>query len=385
MALKNMNDQLLTSGNLQDFAAYDRMETLIQQAITESKAANLADNKTLDDAVQKHQDDFSKGLEKHMKADDEIARDHLIYMAFMLCASGIIPLSPLSFFFNNLGFGNFLSGSSFVDATSSLFKSDALGFVGDMADTLGVDDLVSKILTDVPFIKEIPEIFDFFIQNDIAQNAIGVAAPLIDSPLLPICIGATWSLMRAATEIEQQVKVGKFLEEKEKDFEKIIDAYPKTQGDPLRRRIEAFVKQEFQIRQLANFEVKMVEFISSFQDDFAPAFSGIKLKDKSGAALDLLQLKNCKQTDVLAMLRAPENNKAAIDFAQSFLLFSAKGNDVAAVQTINPQDKAKVAKDQRTYLDQECIFELADKAAWHPSRLNAGLQSRSSRPDGCAQ
>ncbi len=204
--LERMASSLKSSQDPLEIASCDSLCQMIQAQIdTENK-----EYKEAIDKLDKEVSDLTKEMMGKVQADIDKSDEQWKYRAmsmfliftplgaFSIAGQVFNYLDPLVEIFGPIFEANKSLGEGFADAITS----KQFGFLGQMMDKMEIDKAVETIIDKTPILSNFTEIINSLLDSEIAQNAGGQLAPMLDSPLTLIAIAASFSLSRAPAELD---------------------------------------------------------------------------------------------------------------------------------------------------------------------------------------
>lgn len=199
--------------------------TIMESITNEIKAANLGyetQTKEINDTINALNKAMYEDVKDKTKNDDlkwkyKLLQGFLMVSPFM----GIAYMTP----FLNAFSGVFLNSEGLGAGIASLATGQYTGIFGDVANAIGIDDLIEFILTDVPIISHLVDILDYLTQNTIFHNlATSAFIPLAGGPLAYLAAPIGGGIYGAARELEDYEKYSKKFKGHDK---KLVEAVTK--------------------------------------------------------------------------------------------------------------------------------------------------------------
>ncbi len=204
--LEKMATSLKSSQDPMEIASCDSLCQLIQNEIE-------TENKEYKDAIDKFDkevSDLTKEMMGKVQADIDKSDEQWKYRAmsmfliftplgaFSIAGQVFNYLDPLVEIFGPIFEANKSLGEGFADAITS----KQFGFLGQLMDKMEIDKAVETIIDKTPILSNFTEILNSLMDSEIAQNAGGQLAPMLDSPLTLVAIAASFSISRAPAELD---------------------------------------------------------------------------------------------------------------------------------------------------------------------------------------
>ncbi len=209
----------LGSGKEHSFSSIERLKKMIEQngglplsdqqfsQIQQEIAAEISALQKIDQAELDHankslkasHDDFTKNLKNDLSVED--SRFPLIAVQLLLL---VTPLAGLSFvpMLTNI-VAPMVQAGSFGGSVAGVVGN--IPVIGDFARLIKMDFAIEWLADNLPIVSDLGEVFGFFTNNEITQNAFGVVLGAEESPVLAYAL-AGFFFSQFADQMLQQKK-----------------------------------------------------------------------------------------------------------------------------------------------------------------------------------
>ncbi len=369
------------SSDLMNPATFAQMQNLISEEIKKEKGVNQKELDSFNEKLREINERMLADMEEIVEKEDDMFKWRVLQVFLILSPLGAFSIAGEIFnYIDPLAelFGPLLDSSlTFGESLAEIGTSDKLGFVGDIADTMGFDEMVRFVFDEVPVVSDVLNAFkEIVLDNAVSQELFDIASPLLGSPLLPIAIAAGYSFSQAGAEMDhywgnpddKKPGANKIIERHNKDLEKLFEEFSEDTDQSKEHRIREFCARRFQTFTRMYFDTEFIKSAVEADVEDLEIFDA-KFKDSEGHKVTISDLrgkyhdKEKFKTALEEIISDERNRDAFADSIGNFMVLKAVAGDKDKYQKLKavPAEFGRLRAEQSKKMEMQFIIKAAEE------------------------